>query len=293
MRNVLMPGSLGELWDALDRSPRASVYAGGTDLLVRMRSGQVQPDALICLERIQALKGVCEDSDHIRIGSTSTHAALLASPEINERLPVLAQALQVLGSPLIRSMGTIGGNLCTASPAGDTLPPLYALKSSVELLSRTGVRSMPIEEFVTGPGVTQLENGEILTAIRVPKPHPNGLQHFEKVGLRNALACSVVSLAAVVRLASNGIVEEVSLAWGSVGPTVVRCPEAEARLRGKALVKESLQAAAALARRAVTPISDVRAGADYRRIVAGSLLLRLELLGAGRQARGGIRSGSA
>jgi CO/xanthine dehydrogenase FAD-binding subunit len=188
---------------------------------------------------------------------------------------VLAQALGVLGSPLIRNMGTIGGNICTASPAGDTLPPLYALGAEVELLSRDGERRMPIRDFITGPARTRLAQQEILAAIRVAKPAPSCVQHFEKVGLRNALACSMVSLAALVDLSLEGVVEKAALAWGSVGPTVVECSEAETVLVGRKLTLETLKEAAATVRERVSPISDVRADADYRRRVSGNLLLRL------------------
>ncbi len=280
MRNVEMPCSLDDLWIALEKHPKSSVYAGGTDLLVRMRSGLVNPGALICLERISELKGVSEQGGHIRIGAGTTHTALLLDPIVKEHLSVLTQALRVLGSPPIRNMGTIGGNICTASPAGDTLPPLYVLKASVELVSRNGSRTLPIEDFIEAPGVTGLEKGEILTAVWVPKPNPRALHHFEKVGLRNALACSIVSLAAIVRASSDGTVEEASFAWGSVGPAIVRCPDAEALLRGEKLNVEKLQESAVLVRKAVSPIDDVRATAEYRRTVAGNLLLRLARPGA-------------
>lgn len=275
MRDVSTPRSLDELWSTLQRSPKASVYAGGTDLLVHMRRGAVSPAGLICLERIPGMKGVRDDGDSLWIGSCTTHAVLLASPLAGLHLPVLTQALKTLGSPLIRNMGTIGGNVCTASPAGDSLPPLHVLKASVELLSKGGSRTLPIEEFIAGPGLTRLEEGEILAAVRAPKPSPGAVQHFEKVGLRNALACALVSLAAMVRLSPDGIVEDAALAWGSVGPTVMRCPEAEEMLRGGRLDLQALNEAAAAVRKTINPISDVRAGADYRRVVAGNLLLRL------------------
>jgi CO/xanthine dehydrogenase FAD-binding subunit len=172
-------------------------------------------------------------------------------------------------------MGTIGGNICTASPAGDTLPPLYALMAEVELRSVKGVRRVPIREFIKGPGSTCLERDEVLTAVLVKKPDEYNLHHYEKVGLRNALACAVVSMAALLRVSPEGVVEKAALAWGSVGPTVITSPEAEEALIGEPLSPASLQKAAALVRETVTPISDVRADADYRRTVAGNLVMRL------------------
>ena len=275
MKQVLLPRSLSDLWAMMRDLPDAAVYAGGTDLLVKMRSRLIPPKDLICLERIQALKGVVDHGDRMVILAGTSLSHLLLEPAILRHLPVIAKAIASLGSPLIRNMGTIGGNVCTASPAGDTLAPLYALDARVELASETGIRSLPISRFILGPGQTLLETGEILSAIHVEKPHPEAIQHFEKVGRRNALACSLASLAAILRLSDNGIVMEASLAWGSVGPTIITCPEAAANLIGQPLSMDRLTDAAAIVQKAVCPITDIRATADYRRAVAGHLLLRL------------------
>ena len=276
MREVLLPGSLDELWRCFEDKPKAAVYAGGTDLLVGVYKGLVNPEALICLDRIEELKRVEDRGESIRIGACATHAQLIDDLLITNLLPVLRQAIKGIGSPLVRNMGTIGGNICTASPAGDTLPPLFALKAEVELCSKEGKRLMPIREFITGPGASCLQRAEILAGVRVKKPEEYNVHHFEKVGLRNALACSVVSMAALLRLSRDNVVEKAALAWGSAGPTIVTCPEAEEMLIGKPLSTAILQEAAAIVRKAVSPISDIRADADYRRTVAGNLLLRLD-----------------
>lgn len=279
MSQVYLPGSIEELWPVLEAEPGAALYAGGTDLLVKLRSGMAKPPCLVCLERIEELKGVSEQGEVVRIGAGTTHAELLAGPLVARHFPVLRAALLQLGSPLIRNMGTIGGNICTASPAGDTLPPLYVLHAEVELASRQTVRRMPIRDFILGPGQTRLVAGEVLSAIRVEKPRWATVQHFEKVGCRNALACALVSLAALLRISADGVVERAALAWGSVGPGVVVSPEVEQALVGRELSPQNLMTAAAIARQAVCPITDVRAPADYRRLVAGNLLLRLGVNG--------------
>ena len=266
---------MSDLWTMMRDMPDAAIYAGGTDLLVKMRNGSIPPKDLICLERIEALKGVVDRGDRMVILAATPFSRLLSDPGIIEHLPVLARAIASLGSPLIRNMGTIGGNICTASPAGDTLAPLYALNAQVELASEAGVRSLPIDRFILGPGQTDLEAGEILSAIHVKKPHPDAIQHFEKVGRRNALACSIASLAAILLLSDEGIVMAASLAWGSVGPTILSCPEASARLIGHPLSMDRLTEAAGIVHKAVRPITDIRATADYRRAVAGNLLIRL------------------
>jgi xanthine dehydrogenase FAD-binding subunit len=190
-------------------------------------------------------------------------------------LPVLAKALKVLGSPLIRNMGTIAGNICTASPAGDALPPLYVLDAQVELRTQHGSRRLSIRDFIISPGKTCLQEKEIVASIRIRKPLEYNVHHYEKVGQRNALACSIAGLAALLQVSPDGIVVRASLAWGSVGPTILTCPEAEEALVGKRLSLENLRKAAAVVREAARPISDVRAEADYRRMVSGNLLLRL------------------
>ena len=178
-------------------------------------------------------------------------------------------------------MGTIGGNIVTASPAGDTLPPLDILGADVELRTRDESRRLSMRSFVKGPGVTDMRPGEVLTGVWLPKDPGLNLHHFEKVGQRKALAIAVVSLAVVGEIAGEGLVKRFRCAWGSVGPTVVTSPEAEAPLIGHPLSHRRLEESAAYASRAVSPIDDLRASARYRRQVSGNLLLRLAAYGNG------------
>jgi xanthine dehydrogenase FAD-binding subunit len=278
---VLAPRSLPELFAALSE-PGARPLSGGTDLLVRLRAerraGHADPPALVRLDGVPELHGVVrEPGGSLRLGACCTHAELLAHEAVRAELPVLAAALTELGSPPIRNMGTLGGNICTASPAGDCLPPLAVLGAELELASAAGPRRVALADFIRGPGRTDLRPGEVLVAVRTAPAEGFAVRHFEKVGRRNALAVAVVSLAALVRL-ERGRVAEARLAWGSVAPTVWRCPEAEAELVGRRLSLTALERAARIVRARVQPIDDVRAGAAYRREVAGNLLLRLAAL---------------
>lgn len=275
MRKVLLPHTLEELWEVLRTEPQAAVYAGGTDLLVKLRQGLADSSCLVCLERIEELKGVQERGDEVFIGASSTHTYLLANPVIQNDFPVLKKALQVLGSPAIRNMGTIGGNICTASPAADSLPPLYVLDAEVEIRSKNASRRMALKEFILGPGRISLQPGEIVSGVWVKKAQGYNLHHFEKVGQRKALAIAVVSLAAILRVSNSGIIEKARLAWGSVAPTIVTSTQVEEALTGRPLSRETLQKASLLAYGAVNPIDDVRASASYRRTVAANLLWRL------------------
>ncbi len=275
MRPVFLANNINELWDMLRQHPEAAIYAGGTDLLVRMRRGIIDPSALICLERMDCLRGVREDGDRIFIGACTSHTALLADPIVRRHFPVLARAVSRLGSPHIRNMGTIGGNIVTASPAGDTLPPLYVLGTTVEIMSMEKTRRLPIKDFIKGPGRTDLGPGEILAGVWIKKDQPFNILSFEKIGQRKALAISIASLAALLRVSEEGIIEEARLAWGSVGPTVAISEEAESSLAGKRLEPGALSEAARIAMDAVSPIDDVRASKAYRRLVSGNLILRL------------------
>ena len=265
------PASLTELWPMLDDG--LSPMAGGTDLLVAGREGSGRGVAL--LETIPGLDAIETTAEGLRLGALARHAVLERHAAVQEHLPVLAQALDGLGSPLIRNMGTLGGNLATASPAGDTLPALLVLDAVVELSSREGRRPVPLAEFLLGPGRTALSPGEIITAVLVPLPPPGALQHFEKVGRRDALAIAVASLAALVVRDADGRVAEAKLAVGSLAPTAPRCPAAEAALRGRRLDREALLEAGRRIREHITPIDDLRATAAYRREAAGRLPLRL------------------
>jgi xanthine dehydrogenase FAD-binding subunit len=251
------------------------VYAGGTDLLVKRQKGLVRADHLLCLERVDELKQIQDKEDEVFLGGLATHTRISAHPLVQNEFPVLGQALSKLGSPPIRHMGTLGGNLITASPAGDALPPLYALQAQVEILSADSSRRINLKDLITGPGQVSLQDREILAGVWVVKAPEFNLHHFEKVGQRQALAIAIASLAALIQVNPEGVIEKASLAWGSVGPTVVASAQVNRFLEGRPLDMSTLKQAADLARQEVSPIDDIRASAAYRREVAGNLVLRL------------------
>ncbi|NCC25787.1 MAG: xanthine dehydrogenase family protein subunit M, partial [Deltaproteobacteria bacterium] len=226
MTAVLAPRFFDDLWAMLNDQPEATLMAGGTDLLVRRRAGLVNPRTIVLLEGLDALAEISLDNGELVVGSGATHSRILNSPLIRTNAPLLAMALAKVGGPQIRNMGTIGGNLCTASPAGDSLPALHVLGARVELLSQNARRVMNLDEFILGPGKTALRPGEILTRILVPPTRHFQVQHFEKVGQRKAMAIAVVSLAGLISLGPRGLIENAHLALGSVGPTIIRPVEA-------------------------------------------------------------------
>lgn len=279
MADVHVPSSLGEVFRLLRDEPSTRLFAGGTDMLVRSSPDMLRTGPLLCLERVEELRGIHESATEVRIGAATTHSELMRNPLIADRFPLLRQAARHIGAPAVRNMGTLGGNICTASPAGDTLPPLYILNADVELCSFKGRRRMPIGAFITGPGRTQLEEGEVLCAVVIGKEQGFDLHHFEKVGQRKAMAISVASLAFAAETRRDGTIVKARCAFGSVAPMVFTSRLLNDTFAGNALNTAVLERAAAIVREGVNPISDIRASMDYRRQVAGNLVMRLE--GAG------------
>lgn len=266
--------------------PQARVIAGGTDLLLELERGVRRASVLIDISRTPGLDGIALEGNEVRLGPLVTHNRLVASPVVVDRLFPLAQAAWSVGAPAIRNRGTLGGNLITASPANDTIAPLMALGATLVLRSLRGERRVPIHEFYRGVRQVDMAPDEMLVEVQVPAMAPGERGVFLKLGLRRALAISVVNVAAVVRL-EDGIVTRARIALGSVAPTVIRAREAEGVLVGSPLSPEQVEEAANLAARAAVPIDDIRAGAEYRREMVRTLVRRaLTILAEGRERDG-------
>jgi CO/xanthine dehydrogenase FAD-binding subunit len=265
---VLLPQSVEEAVGALQAAPGAMILAGGTDLMVAVNAGTLRPESVVSLARVAELRSWHRDGDELVLGACLTYTEM-EHGEIAALVPALCQAARTVGSPQIRNAATIGGNLGTASPAGDTLPVLAALDAVVEIRGPAGTRSVPVLEFVTGVKKTVLGPGELVTAVRLPVLR--GPQEFLKVGTRNAMVISVVMAALVVDLDGR----TVRLGLGSVAPVPVRAREAEAFLEGQVEWDGSGGARVAdesafarfgeLAATATAPIDDHRSTAAYRR----------------------------
>lgn len=260
----LAPASLAEALDALAAGD-CTVLAGGTDLMPQSQAGRIAfRPTLLNIRRIAALRGIAESGDAIRIGALTTIAELLDSDLIAARLPVLREAADHFASGQIRNAGTIGGNLCNASPAGDTLVPLMVLGAEVELAAATGSRRLPVAAFFAGPGRTHRAPSELLATVHVPLPRPGFRARFAKFGTRPALDISTVSVG-VGAVIENGVFRDVRVAFGAVGPTPLVGARTQAALEGRPADAATIAAAAQAAHDEVTPIDDVRATAWYRR----------------------------
>ena len=253
------------------QAPDAAILCGGTDLVVKMRSGFTDPKRLLDISDLEPLRGIREEEGRIVIGSAATETELLESPLVRQRLPLLREVLLKLGSVQIRNRGTLGGNLVNASPAADSAVPLLLHDAVVILQSETGERSFRVEAFLLGPGKTALEKGEFVREIVLPAPRRDYKSFFYKVGRRKALTIAIASVGALLCL-NDGAVEEIRLAAGSVAPTPIRLRRVEERITGNRLAPELIEAARSLTAESVSPITDVRADADYRRAVTADLV---------------------
>jgi CO/xanthine dehydrogenase FAD-binding subunit len=269
---VARPTSLSGVFDALDELPGAHLLAGGTDLMVEVNFGHRRPPAVVALRRVEELRGyeVRDDEVVLRSGVTWTEV----EHDLAEALPGLAAAARTVGSPQMRNAGTVGGNIGTASPAGDGLPVLAALDATVVLARRDGERRLPLAEVITGVKKTAIEPGEVIHEIRVPRL--DGPQQFLKVGTRNAMVISIV----VCGLAVDRAGRSVRLGLGSVASRPVRAAAAEAFI-AEAIDWDRLTAPAdaverfgELAREAADPISDQRGTAEFRRHAVGVVATR-------------------
>jgi CO/xanthine dehydrogenase FAD-binding subunit len=266
--DFLQPGSLPEALQMKAANPEATPIAGGTDVMVEINLDHRRPAGIIDLTRVRELTEWGMDDGLLRIGAGVTYTRLI--DELGDRLPGIAMASRTVGSPQIRNRGTVGGNLGTASPAGDAHPPLLAADALVELASISGSRRVPVREFFTGPKRSAMRPDELIAAFLVePAPGP---QQFSKVGTRNAMVIAVCSFA----VALDGVRRRVGTGIGSAGPTPIRATEAEEFVQGvledenlwdrRTRVGESaLTRFGELVALAARPIDDVRGTAAYRR----------------------------
>jgi len=281
MTNVeryLAPRSLSEAAEGL-RDGNVTILAGGTDLMPQSKSGKAKFGAcLMNIRRVDELRQILRTAAGFRIGALTTIAELRDSPEIRNDLPALWQASDHFASDQIRNAATIGGNLSNASPAGDTLVPLLMFGARVVLASKPNgtlqTRSVPLAEFLLGPGKTSRKPNELLAAVEMDAPPPGFISRFFKFGTRPALDISTISIA-LGAVHDGERLRDVRVAIGAVAPTVIRAPHVEEALEGKALDSATIAAAATAAGRDIRPISDVRASDWYRRELVHNMLERM------------------
>lgn len=282
----LQPSSVPEALEMLAKNRGSSrLIAGGTDLLLEMARGQrPEVDTLIDVSRLEELQQIELAGDQIIIGSGVTHNEIVLTPAVVERALPLAQACWEVGSPQLRNRATVVGNLVTGSPANDTITPLRALGATLEIASTAGSRVVDLADFHHGVRQLDMADDEMVTRLQVRAMGSSERGIFVKVGLRKAQAISVIHLTLVLDFRGDEVVSA-AIALGSVAPTIIRAPEAEALLQGKRLDPETIAATARLVAELPRPIDDVRATAAYRSAELERMTIRaLRALAAGEQA---------
>lgn len=265
------PRSIDELIKILSEfRDQAKILAGGTDLIVKMKVRLVEPRVLVNIKKIPGLRYITEDGDYIRIGALTTLRDVEKSEIIRKHLPALHDAVKVMGSIQVRNMATVVGNLCNASPAADTAPPLLVHNARVVVLSSRGERVIPLEEFFKGPGVTVLEPDEVVVEVIAEKA-TRGSSAFEKVS-RVSVDLAIASAAVYAEISSDSVIESVKVAVGSVAPTPLRARLLEERVKGLRVESEELKRALYVIDGEISPITDVRSTAEYRRHVVKILV---------------------
>ncbi len=256
------PDSIEELLEMLKSKPNAKLIAGGTDLLLQMKQGTARPETVISLKNVEELRGFSVSKNGYRLGAGMTLRGITRSNELTQNFPGLVYAAGVVASEQIRTLATLGGNICNASPSADMVPPLIALDAVVQLVSNQGQRDLSLSEFFKGPGESVLKSGEIMHSIFLP--HPSGNMIYSKHAPRKFMDLAVVGVA--VRLAKkNGKINEARVALGAVGPVPFRAEKTEALLAGQALTTELMLEAGEMAAGECVPIDDIRGSAWYRK----------------------------
>jgi len=266
--------TIDEAIETLSQDDGGRMVAGATDVLIRWRQGAWQPRYVLNIKHIPGLDEVHYSTEAgLRLGALVKVRTLEQHPLIRQHYPALTQAATAFAGVQIRNLATVGGNVCNASPAGDTLPALLAYGATCHLAGPAGTRVVPLADFFQGPSQTALQPAELLVELRLPPPLPHTGALYIKHSPRSSMDIATVGVASVVALEGE-ICQQVRIVLGAVAPTVMRAPEAEALLTGHAPTSERLQQAAQIAVAAAHPIDDIRGTAAHRRAIVAPLVHR-------------------
>jgi CO/xanthine dehydrogenase FAD-binding subunit len=269
------PRKIEEALEILSKQEKEiKVIAGGTDLLIQYYDRLYEINSWLDLKNIKELQEIKIHQNQMEIGAMVTHAQLEKSAEIKKYFPVLGKAAADIGSPQIRSRGTIGGNIVNASPAGDLLAPLMAYNAQFKLLSTQGEKIVPAEKFFIGPKKTILEPTQLLTLIILPLPSARTYSSWIKIGKRKALIIATITLALVVEIdEDNKTVEDVRTCLGSVAPTPIEIKEIRKKVIGKNFSQLDFSQLGQIVEDKISPIDDIRGTKEYRKDVAKEIMI--------------------
>ena len=266
------PKTVSEALSVLaEHGAEAKVIAGGTDVMVDIKFKE-EPGSLVNIKKLPGLSGIKENGGSLRIGALTTIREIESSALVREKLPVLWESAHQFASLQVRNTATIGGNICRASPSGETLTPLLVLEAKGKLAFSDGEKSEPFTSFFQGPGKSSVGAKGLLTEIEVPYPAPGSKGVYLKHAVRGAMDIAMVGVAVMITPdAAKANLQDVRIGLGAVAPTPLRAPKAEALLRGKPLTAALVKEAAAMAASEASPISDQRSSAENRRWIVEAL----------------------
>jgi carbon-monoxide dehydrogenase medium subunit len=276
IKEYFRPTSLEESIELLAASSGSvKILAGGTDLLMQIWEHASPETRLVSLRDIEALRKINQNGEgEVFVGAMVKHAEVAGDPLLNRYFPALAEASGLVGSPSTRNMGTIGGNICNASPSADTAPPLLAYDAKVVIRSFSGETQAAIEDFFTGPSTTRLKKGQIVKGF-ILKPRSGLIAAYEKLGIRKAMEIAIVNACVSILIDQSRFCSEIRIALGAVAPMPIRAKGAERVLKGRKITHDLIRKAAEAAMDEATPISDIRASAGYRMKMIGVLLRKM------------------
>jgi CO/xanthine dehydrogenase FAD-binding subunit len=278
------PGTLEEACDLLGEfRERAKIIAGGADLVIGLRNGDVRPECLIDVTRIETLRKIEEKDGMILVGAGATHAEIASSALVKRYGEALCLAASWIGSPQIRNLGTVGGNIVNASPAADTVPPLMVLDAVGKIVSKEGVREVPLGQLFKGPYQTSLGPDEILHQIRFSKLPAGARCSFIRLARREAMAIARMSVAVVIQM-EKGVIDDIRISTGSITPVPQRMTEAETLLKERAPSEEGVRLASQRISEAMIRQSGIRPSTSYKRPVIEALFVRAMRKVLGREA---------
>ena len=272
----MAPQSVSEVVAVLsEHGDRAKLLAGGTDIIVQLREGLREADMVVDIKKIDAVTSFkyC-DENGLSLGSAVACYNLYEHPQLSKLYGALADSTHIIGGWQIQSRASVGGNLCNASPAADSIPALIALNATAVIAGPSGERSVAVEDFCTGPGRNVLENGELLVSLQIPAQGGNCGSAYERFIPRNEMDIAVVGAGSWVKLADDGTIAEARIGLGAVAATPLVAEAAAASLIGKEPTEENFAAAGELAKQIATPISDMRGTDEYRMHLVGVLVKR-------------------
>ena len=273
------PGSIDEAVTLLAQaSGSAQILAGGTDLLVQIRAGFTKPSLVVDVKNIPELRTISLDDDGVRIGAAVSGAELGENDAVKAAWPGLVEATELIGSTQIQGRASLGGNLCNASPAADTVPALVAASAICLIAGPDGQREAPVEQIVTGPGQTSLKNGEFVVQFQLPKKLPRSADAYLRFIPRTEMDIAVVGAGVNLTLDEKGICHQARVALGAVAPTVLLVEAGATALIGSTLDDAALDKLRAAASAACNPIDDKRGTVEFRVDVAGVLAKRAALI---------------